>query len=72
MIDDNHSMGDGDEHLLAEEDLDDASLYAPGTCKNILGYDPEEGDIICGSACNPSEQLCHYCRTRGHRMTGMF
>ena len=68
----NHSQGDA---FLAEhvyDDLDDEDLeglYVPGKCTNVIGYDPEEGDIVCGDACNPAEQFCHYCRTKGHRMT---
>lgn len=63
----NHSQGDAD----LEADL--AALYAPGKCMAILGFDEDTNeDILCESACNPQEQLCHYCRTQGHRMTGMF
>ena len=43
----------------------------PGRCMNIIGYDPEEGDIVCGESCNPAEQLCHFCRCGLHRMTGL-
>jgi hypothetical protein len=60
LNDDNHSMGEPE------------NLYVPGRCCNVIGYDPEEGDILCESPCNPAEQICHYCLTRGHRMTGLF
>ena len=46
----NHSQGD--DYLL-----DVADLYVPGKCNNILGYDPDEGDFVCGAACNPGEQM---------------
>jgi len=61
----NHSQGD--DYLL-----DVADLYVPGKCNNILGYDPDEGDFLCGAACNPGEQMCHFCRTAAHRITEMF
>ena len=73
FIDDsaNHSQGDG--YLLDADDLDEPlDLYVPGKCMNLLGYDPETGqEEICGDACNPSEQLCHFCRTQAHRTTGL-
>lgn len=76
----NHSQGDAHIAGLSEyidglsEDLEDPpDLYVPGKCMNVLGVDPETGEEeICGDACNPSEQICHYCRTQGHRITGMF
>ena len=62
FLDDNHSQGDDDY----------SHLYAPGKCMNVIGYDPETGDEeICGDACGPNDQLCHYCLTEGHRMTGL-
>lgn len=60
-------MDDGDLN-----DEEEASVYAPNRCMNVIGYDPEEGDIVCGDACSPSAQMCHFCLTSAHRMTGMF
>ena len=65
-------------HLMQAEDFegfdeDPPNLYTPGKCMHIIGHDPETGeDVICGDACNPAEQLCHWCRTNSHRMTDMF
>lgn len=38
---------------------------------NVLGED-ETGEVVCGDACNPGEQICHFCLTHGHRMTYLF
>ena len=65
--DDNHSQGDAQIEMLDDSLL--ASLYVPGKCVNVIGYDPEtDEDIICGDACNPNEQICHFCRTEAHNM----
>lgn len=66
--------GDQDDYLLQDGDLDDpVDLYVPGKCMNVLGWDDEtDQEIVCGDACNPNEQLCHYCLTKGHRFTDMF
>lgn len=61
FIDDsNHSQGD------------DGLAHASGKCLNVLDITEDGQEIICGEACNPAEQMCHWCRTMGHRMTGMF
>ena len=65
---DNHSMGDPDEND------ENASLYEnreKGKCNNLLGYDSDGEPVICGDQCNPAEQMCIFCRTMGHRMTGL-
>lgn len=61
FIDDseNHSQGDG-------------NVYTPGQCQMTIGYDPEtDEEVLCLNPCNPAEQICHFCRTQGHRMTGL-
>ena len=63
----NHSMGDDEQY--ADMLIDPADLYVPGRCMNVLGYDDDDDPVICGDACNPSEQLCHFCRVSAHRMT---
>ena len=44
-----------DDSPIGEED------YVPGACKQVI-YSDETGDVVCGNACNPAEQLCHCCR----------
>lgn len=41
--------------------------FTVGQCLNVIDFiDGQE--IICGAACNPSEQMCHFCLTQSHRM----
>ena len=56
----NHSQGDAN-LLDQDEDVENELYYPPvGRCGE------------CGAECNPNEQLCVFCRTSAHRMTGMF
>ena len=45
--------------------------YTPGKCTNIIFVDEHGLETVCGEPTNPAEQLCHYCRVFGHRMTGL-
>jgi hypothetical protein len=73
---DNHSQGDAHIEGLGEFidslGMDPPNLYTPGKCMNVLGTNEEGEEEICGDACNPAEQMCHWCRTQSHRITGMF
>lgn len=42
--------------------------FTPGKCLNVIDFDENGEEIVCGSACNPSEQMCHFCLTQSHRM----
>ena len=54
---DNHSQGD---------ELLNSDHYVQGKCTMVIGYEPEtDEEIVCGDACNPAEQICHFCRTMG-------
>ena len=45
-------------------DAGDVDVYMQtiGKCMNVLGEEDDGTEVICGDACNPSEQVCHSCR----------
>ena len=61
--------------LSSDEEEEDAEAtlqgYTPGKCTNIIFIDEDGLETACGEPTNPAEQLCHYCRVFGHRMTGL-
>lgn len=61
--------------LSSDEEEEDAEAtlqgYTPGKCTNIIFVDEHGLETVCGEPTNPAEQLCHYCRVFGHRMTGL-
>ncbi len=38
---------------------------------NVLGHDPDLGDILCDTEISISEQICQTCLMHGHHMTGL-
>ncbi len=47
----NHSQGDRD--LAAHFNL--------GRCRNVLNYDEDGNEVICGDECSPADQMCQWC-----------
>ena len=33
-----------------------------GKCSNVVDWDSDGQDVLCGEDCSPSEQICHRCR----------
>jgi hypothetical protein len=44
--------------------------YVPGKC-NMISFNENGDEVVCGNDCNPAEQICHDCRVFGHRLTGL-
>ncbi len=56
-------MWDNSNHSQGDDGLGQLK-YTEGRCKNNLGVDSDNEDVICGAPCNPAEQFCHWCRRK--------
>lgn len=52
--------GEFEDFLAADEEAE--AEMEVGYCQNVICVVDGE-DVLCNEACNPAEQLCHYCRS---------
>jgi hypothetical protein len=55
------------EREFFENEVED-QLYPTSACTNVVSVTDDGVDVLCGEPCNPSEQICHYCRVNFHRI----
>lgn len=39
-------------------------MAAEGSCQNVIGYDSNEEEELCGGPCSPYSQICKFCLQR--------